>query len=280
MVNKKIVVVGIIVILVVVYYFSKNDSYPYQDEISGVPLFSKIPLEKLKEKDKVTVFENKDPAAITCNFEISAISTLDANGYKVYVEEDGMGVYLHSGTAYIKGENSDEILSACHAFSCLLSGVTCPDNFFDIRKALSHDKNLTLVLDMELGQKGVEAYAELLGVLGFIQAKLVDINQDGEISDQEKELNDLFIRAYINDNSSCDLQQFTNLIQEAPLGNETIDCAEIPSGIFLLKSQQAEIKVDGHKVLLLGDENNIYQEAIILRDILSPEWIRVLYQVT
>lgn len=277
---QKITLIGAVVLLAMaVYYLRGEENFPYRQEISHVPVYSKISWENLQEKQQTTVFKNENKAAITCNFEISAISTPSKEGYEVHIERGKQGVHLYPSSAYIKGENGEEIISSCHVFSCLFSGVKCPQKFSAVREAIVKENNLNLILDQKLGQKGLEAYTELLGVLGYLQAERADSNKDGVVSPQEKNKSNTFIRPYLKNNSQCLPQQFSNLFQKNLPSNHSKNCQDIEAGIFLVKSSRAKIEVQDDKVILYGNEKTIYQEAVILRDILSPEWIRIMYKM-
>jgi hypothetical protein len=255
--------------------------YAYETEISNIPVYSQIPLEDLQKWERIALFRNDNKGATTCNFEIAAISIPDKKGYRVNIKKGPESLYIRRKSAEIRGSNEEEILDSCHVFACLLSGVKCPENFQELRRKIPQENRMNLVLDTRLGSNGIRAYTEILGVLGFIQAKLVDIDKDKKFSDAEKLMNKVFIYPYMKNGSECGLQPFKNLVQGMIESNESINCDEISSGIFILKSEDEgvknEITVKNNKILLLGDENTIYKEAIILRDIISPKWIRTVY---
>lgn len=269
------------------FLINRQENYPYQDEISQVKIYSKIPIKNLEfwsNWDRIALLksdESSGKGGITCNFEISAISPQSREGYKVQVEKGNKGIYIHEKFAYIRGNTDDEILQSCHVFSCLISKVKCPENFLEFQEKIPYENEMNLILDTKLGAAGVKAYSEILGVFGFIQAIIVDIDKDRKFSEYEKSINKVFIYPYLKNGSECKLQQFKNLVQESK-GNESKICENISSGIFLLSSQEtqgSEIKIQDNKIFIYGNENTIYKGAVIVRDILSPEWIRTVYGI-
>lgn len=51
-----------------------GDKYPYETVISGVKINSEIPLEEIQNYKTIALLNSSNNAAITCNFELSAIS--------------------------------------------------------------------------------------------------------------------------------------------------------------------------------------------------------------
>ena len=119
-------------------------------------------------------------------------------------------------------------------------------------------------------------YAEILGALGFVHARMVDTNGNGIIEQEEVDKNDVWIYPYVMSGDLCELQPFESAIEILNITNDTIRC-NFKSGIFLVKSDKNEITIEGKKITISGDDAHIRIASVIVRDILSPEWIRVYY---
>lgn len=263
---------------------ANNEDYAYKTTIASVPVYSKIPLENLKSWDKIAVQvdkNEKNKAMITCGFEISAVSAADPQGYKVYMENKTKGVYIKERVAYVRGETNEEILASCHVFSCLVAGISCPENFPDITKMFLGENTLNVVLDTKLGYGMAKAYPEIALAYGCIHKAVADKDLDGKISEYEIAANRLFVYPYMKNNDSlCKLQPFRDLVQNTTGSNDSIDCETIASGVFLLySSNETGIQIQDKRVLVFGNAETIQKAAIIVRDMLSPACIRNLYGV-
>ncbi len=257
-------------------YFGSNSRYPYETVISGVKINSEIPLEEIQNYKTIALLNSSNNAAITCNFELSAISDNNIMGYLVKIENGKNGVYINQRIAYIRGETDDEILNACHAFACLRDGIICPDNLADIRDIILNSDQMNIILDSNVTGKGISAYTEILYALGYLQATLIDYNKDGSIDREEIDKNDIWICPYLKDGETCKSQPCRNIVKILNATNETRNC-NIEPGIYIQVSDNNEIRIEGGKIILSGDEDHIHTEAIIVRDILSPKWIRAMY---
>lgn len=268
----------IIGILVLVYVYSNRPNYRYTAQISGVNVYSAIPLSELQTWKALSLYNSSGKAATTCNFELSAISIPDRKGPIVRIEKGISGIYImNNRSAYIRGSSEDEILDSCHEFACLIGGITCPEDFNEIRHIVMNSQDINLVLDSRAGgTAGPKAYAELLGALGYLQAILVDKNKDGMIEQKEIDQNTIWIYPYLMQGDTCTLQPFRSIVEILNTTNESRDCYISPA-IYIIKSDKNEIKVDDLKIILSGDEQHIMAESIIVRDILSPKWIRAMY---
>ncbi|MEM2918036.1 MAG: hypothetical protein QXY62_00840 [Candidatus Altiarchaeota archaeon] len=253
-----------------------NENYPYTEIISNIPLYSKIPIEDLHKWKKTAVFKTDNKAGITCNFEISAISSPSVDGNRIEIKKGKEGIYIREKSAVISGSDDIEILNACHVFSCLLANVSCHENFLEIKNLIPYENKMNIVVDEKLSQNGVKAYSEILAAYGFIQAGIVDIDRDRKFSEYEKAINKVFIYPYVKNGDNCTRQKFKNLIQETE-GNITLQCEEIDSGIFIQYSNETKIEVREDKIYILGNDDRIQKAAIIVRDIIAPDWIRTLY---
>lgn len=256
-----------------------SNSYPYSAKVSGVEVRSKIPLEKIQGWVDLALENTSGGAELTCNFELAAVSVPNRRGYKIRVERGEQGVYVREVEAYIQGKTDDELLDACHVFACLRENIKCPDNFTVIRKIIENTDDFNVIVDSDVSGAGARGYAEILGALGFLQASRVDINKDGFLDKGELAVNSVFIHSYVRENKfECVQQPLSNLVQAINMSsnNSRRDCIISP-GIYVTKSGVNEIRVDGYKIILAGDDEHLHTEAIILRDIISPKWIRAVY---
>lgn len=274
-------VIAILLISVIAYLYFESDKFsqkefPYSANVAGIEVYSKIPISEFQNKKAVFLFETQDKIATTCNFEISAVSTPERRGYEVYIERKPVGVYIDNNSAHIQGETDEELLKACHVFLCLRGGIECPENLMEIQNITLNSRDMILVLDNKTGAPAVRGYAELLGVLGFIQAQIVDADKNGIIEQDEVDKNDVWIYPYVMEDDLCKLQPFKSVIEILNITNDTTEC-DFRSGIFLERSDKNEIRIEGDKVIISGDDEHIHTGAVIVRDILSPEWIRVYY---
>jgi hypothetical protein len=73
------------------------------------------------------------------------------------------------------------------------------------------------------------------------------------------------------------MQPLNNLVQRLNGSNETFDCARISPAIVLEESDANSIGLVDSRIILKGDDRRLHSEAIILRDVLAPEWIRRVY---
>ncbi len=269
-----ILIVGI---LALIYVYSNRTDYRYGTEVGGVNIYSTIPLSELQTWNSLFLYNSSEKAGITCNFELSAISIPGRNGHVVRIERGTPGVYVNNRSAYIRGNSEEEILNSCHAFACLIEGIKCPENFSEIREIILNSEDINLVLDNRVGGiAGPKVYAELLGALGYLQAILVDKNRDGVIEQKEIDQNTVWIYPYLMEGDNCTLQPFRSIVEVLNTTNQSRDCYISPA-IYIIKSDKNEIRVDDSKIILSGDEEHLMAESIIVRDILSPEWIRAMY---
>lgn len=281
--TKLILLVAIAVVIALsAYFYTELNKVPYHSfpniaSVCGVDIHSKIPVTEFQTKKNVYLFTTEDEIANTCNLEISAVSTPDRQGYQIYIERESLGIYLDNKSAYIRGETDEELLKACHVFLCIREGIDCPENLMEIRNITLSHKDLIVVLDNTTGGPAVRGYIELLGVLGFIQAQMVDANGDGIVEQGEVDNNTVWIYPYVMGDDVCKLQPFRSVIEVLNITNDTTTC-DFNSGIYLMNSEDRnEIKIVRDKIIISGDDEHIHAGAIIVRDILSPEWIRVYH---
>jgi len=281
-------VVLVLVFLAVAFlsyrYFSQLGLNPA--EAYGVKVVSDKPVGdyvNLINSRGVTLLKTSTKGGLTCGFQFSATLSSMQGGYPVNMEEGEQGIYLYDKEAFIKGMTEDEMVTACNAFSCIANNITCPDNVAVLAKMFSSVEEMNIVVENYTNPAGVRAYSELLGVLSFMQAEKLDVNMDGAIS--EFELNNvsgnfLAIRPYVMSGGTCYPVPLLNLYQNFnPEENLTVSCSSLYNTIFIVNSTENKIAVDGSNVILYGDDDHLYKESVILRDAMSPKWIRVFYQV-
>jgi len=185
-----------------------------------------------------------------------------------------MEVLLDWKGAYIRGQTDDELLQACHAFVCLRSGISCPKNLMEIKNITQKNRDMVIVLDNRTGQDAVMGFIELEGAYGYLQAQYADANGDGLLNQTEVTNNRYHIYPYIMNGDTCKLLDFRNAIEELNITNDTTPC-EFRSAVILQKSKTNGIAIDGQRIMITGDDQSIHTGAVIVRDILAPEWIRV-----
>ena len=279
--KKALYAAGIIVILAAAYYaynmFQVTEAPVLLTRTVGVPVYSKITLDTFREKKSVGLHTMTGKAETTCNFEISAVSVADRKGYDIKIERAPQEIVLDKTSAFIRGETDDEVLEACHAFVCLREGINCPNDLMSIKSITENSSSLILVVDNKSGSKAVIGYVELLGALGFIQAHLIDLDRNGIVDGKEINQSTVHIYPYIMQDDLCVLQPSSNALEKLNITNDTTKCSNIKAGIWLTQGDTNEISVDGRKIIVSGDEDHVRIASIIVRDVLSPEWIRFYY---
>jgi hypothetical protein len=75
------------------------------------------------------------------------------------------------------------------------------------------------------------------------------------------------------------MQAFNNALQSFNITNDTAPCSDFTSGIFISPSTHNRIEIEGRKILIYGDEDHLFTESVIVRDIIEPEWIRAYYKL-
>lgn len=286
--KKKNVIMIAAVILVAAgayYMYSESDKPFYVRDVAGVPVYSKIQVESLENRTEAIGLHTYDSGAeTTCNLEISGVlissgSEADRMGYDIQIQRGQMEVLLDRKGAYIRGESDDEVLQACHAFICLQSGLNCPKNLMEIKNVTQKNRDMIIVLDNGTGRDAVIGFVELEGALGYLQAQYADTNGDGLLNQTEVTNNKYHIYPYLMYGDTCQLMEFRSAIEELNITNDTTECV-FRSAIILQKSRTNGIAIDGQKIMITGDDRSIHTGAVIVRDILAPEWIRVFNRAT
>ncbi len=267
---------AILVLLFALAYFIPKPST--QQVMYGVKIVSEIPLERLALMEYLAMDnDTKTPAELTCKFELSAVSKPDPSGYRVRISEGDYGIYLRQKDADIKGRSQQEILTACHVFACLRDGIECP-NFMLLKSLIDGSDSMSVILDEGVGAAGGRGYAEIIGTLSYIQSSKVDTNGNEILEQDEVDANEFFIYPFVRTSEGCLTQPFNNLVQNWSVKKETVNCDRISPAIVIEVSNKSAITVDeGGRIVLSGSDDQIHTAAIILRDVLAPEWIRRIY---
>ena len=243
----------------------------------GVKVVSEYPIEELRDKQYLAVSnDTMTPAELTCAFELSAISKPDPKGYAIHIQEGDPGIYLGQKQAYVKGRSQDEILTACHVFACLLNDIECP-SFLEVGSFIENTDSMSIILDAEAGSAAGRGYAEITGVMSYLQSSRVDLNNDGFMDQSEIDQNDFFIYPFLKEADMCTTQPFNNLVQNWTKNNETLPCENIGPAIILTQADTARIFIENNQLFITGDSDQIRIGSIIIRDAISPGWIRRLY---
>ena len=270
-----------IAVIAGIYTYMQPVTYRYTETVAGVNIYSQIPIEDIQYLKIIALFNESGKAATTCNFELSAISTVNPNGYKIFIEEGEKGIYVHKKEAYIKGSTEEDVLQACNVFSCLREGIECSGGLWSVRESIIDARRVNIILDINVRGASLRGHGEIMGALGYIQAenKMKDLNGDGRIERWEIEENLIKIFQYIKEGDNCSLQRTTTSFQKLNVTNETFKCSELHPSIMLLKSEKNAIEVKNGDVIISGDDDHIGSACIILRDAISPEFIRSLYRM-
>jgi hypothetical protein len=284
-IKKIAAIIAVIVIAAAAYYlYTESDKPRYVKNIAGVMVYSKYPLEELANKTAtIGLHTYTTGAETTCNLELSGIlvargAVPDRKGYDIQMQRAPQEVFLDHAGAYIRGETDEELLKACHAFVCLREGLDCPKNLMEIKNVTLKNRDMIIVLDNRTGRDAIIGFVELEGVMGYLQAQYADTNGDGRLNQTEVSDNKFHIYPYMMNGDSCKLLDFRSAIEQLNITNDTAPC-EFRSGIFLQKSRTNGIAIDGQKIMITGDDASIHTGAVIVRDILSPEWIRIFNRV-
>ncbi len=273
------------VVVVDILFFTPH--YSYFTRVAGVEVKSDTPFSEVYGWRNIKLVDSDDGDILICNFELSAISLPDRNGHLIKIKKSNYGntgIYIHRGSVTIEGDSSYNLLNACHAFACLRDNITCPDDLSLIRKKILDLKRINVILDSNIGVDGVSGYGDTLAALGYIQAKTAkphDLNNDGLITKNEIEdsivQNMLLIFPYMMYGNKCKAQPFNSALQRINTTNETFNCSELTPSIRFIKSDRNRISIDGDNIIIEGDDIHIHTGAIIVRDIIAPEFILNLY---
>ncbi|MFH1403103.1 MAG: hypothetical protein ABIH11_02410 [Candidatus Altiarchaeota archaeon] len=267
----------LLVLMALFYFMSRPETTT--SYVSGVRIVSEIPMKDFQTPryEYIALYNttNSD-MELTCKFGLSAISQPSIKGYKINIESGETGVYLGSREAWIRGASQQDLLDSCHAFICAREGIDCPE-FSSLRWFIRDAGSMSVILDSKGEMNAGRGYAEIVGVLSFMQSKRVDVNGDGIMNQSEIDANEFFIYPFLMENGTCSPQPFHTLVENWTGGNESYDCAGIAPSIVLEVSDEDSISVEDGRIILRGDDRALHAEAIILRDNLAPEWIRRLY---
>ena len=262
------------------YMYSGSDKPEYVRDVAGIPVYSNVPLDSLENlTETIGLHTYETGAETTCNYEIlgalkASGASDDAKGYEIRLQRGPAKVVLEKNGAYIMGETDEELLTACHAFLCMRNGLSCPKNLGEIGNIPKKYYDMILVLDNRTGMQAYMGYIELQLVYGYLQAQYADANGDGFVNQSEANANRHHIYSYLMYGDTCVLQESVNVLQQLNITNDTAPC-EFRSAVILERSRTNGIAIDGQKIRITGDDRSIYTGALIVRDILAPEWVRV-----
>jgi hypothetical protein len=258
----------------------KSQTYDYTLTVAGVPVYSQIPLEEIQYLRIIALFNESGKAATTCNFELYALSTVISDGYGINIEEGDKGIYIQKNAAYIKGNDEDDILQACNVFLCMREGIECSEGLWGVKDSIVDARMVNVILDKDLRGTALQGHGEIMGALGYIQEenRLTDFNGDGRIEEWEVEKSLIKIFQYIKDGDECKIQHTTTMLQKLNTTNETFKCGDLHPSITLVGSEKNSIEVRDGDVTVSGDDEHMGSAGIILRDAISPEFVRALYR--
>ncbi|RLI90351.1 MAG: hypothetical protein DRO65_02880 [Candidatus Altiarchaeales archaeon] len=264
----------------------KEVRYPYEARILGVDVYSMVPLHEIPSWLWIYLEKTNDRAALICNFEIAAVSYPSLNGYKISFRKGNKNaIYISKKSAVIQGTDDANLLKACHVFFCLRENITLASNLSEISSFLKDKNEIYVIYDKSLGIDGLKGYAEIMMVLGYIQSKtlkLIDYNGDGIIDEKErnKSMMEHMLKIYpfMRNGSICVPQPFKSLYQEFIPENKSYNCSNLKPAIILSLNKTREIRVEDTTLILMGDDKGLHSEAILLRDILEPEFIVVMHE--
>jgi hypothetical protein len=284
--TKKIAaIIAVILIAAAAYYlYSESDKPRYVKNVAGVMVSSRYPFEELANNTaKIGLRTYNSSAETTCNLELSGVlvargAVPDRKGYDIQLERAPQEIFLDWKGAYIRGETDEDLLKACHVFICIREGLDCPNNLMEIKNVTLKNRDMVIVLDNRTGRDAIIGFVELQGVMGYLQAQYADTNGDGILNQTEVDNNKFHIYPYVMNGDSCKLMDFRSAIEQLNITNDTAPC-EFRSGIILQKGRINGIAIDGQKIMITGDDASIHSGAVIVRDILAPEWIRIFNRV-
>ncbi|MFH0863426.1 MAG: hypothetical protein V1875_10435 [Candidatus Altiarchaeota archaeon] len=264
--------VALIFILAAVVPKSSEQSYVY-----GVKIVSEIPTDQLKYMTSIALYNTTaTPAELTCKLELSAISMPERTGYRIRIEEGDTGIYLKAKEATIRGRTPEDMLRACHVFACVRDGVNC-SQIVDVEGYLADAPVMSVILDKGIDQATGRGYAEIIGALSYYQIQKADANGDGQIDQAEVDANEYFIYPFVKDGDVCTPQPLSNMVQNWTRQNESAACGNISPAIMFLDANETSIRIDGGKIVLAGSGDPAHTASIVLRDVISPEWVRAFH---
>lgn len=227
-------------------------------EISGVRIYTEIPVEELSGK-KINLRTDSSDMAGYCIDEVEDIEKEKGDYTVNFKKDEENNIILKAGIAQIGLKDYDML--SCHTFLCLKNNIKC-DEINKIFDLLGEMENLSVILDSNAEGKALQGYPELMKSLGVIQSYLYS---NGKL---------VYIKPYLMLNGTCILKPSMNAIQNLTQ-NETNNC-DI-EGIYIIETtDENRIYSDGKKIILKGNSNALYIEQIILRTMITPNIKEIL----
>jgi len=233
-------------------------------EISGVKIYTEIPVEELSRK-KIDARRDSSDIAGYCIDEVRDTEKENGNYIVNFKKDETNNIILKSGIAQIGLKDYDML--SCHIFLCLKNNIECNEinKIFDL---LGKMENISVILDSNVINSNnsenttLQGYFELMKSIGVIQSYLYS---NGKL---------VYIKPYLMLNGTCILKTSMNDIQNLTQ-NETNNC-DI-EGIYIIKNDsENKIYTDGRKIILKGDSKALYVEEIILRTMITPNIKEIL----
>ena len=281
--SRKIEVIAVVSIILFLggYMMSRDgqpviepDKYPFKEFISGANVYSTIEPREIASWQNIALYESDLPGALACNLQFSTLKARpEAQVHTIGYESGEQAVIITERDITIRGEDRTQIQYNCNVVACLLSNLTCPTDLDDIKRIMWYTNELNVIFDSTLSSSSMGAYAELMGPLGFYQIMKADVNKDGTLDEREEAANKIFIKPFMKENDSCIPQPLKNFVQNPnQTDNRTRDC-DISPGLYLAEGPLKKVSVEGRKIMLQGDSNALRASAIIVGNIIAPDFM-------
>jgi len=67
------------------------------------------------------------------------------------------------------------------------------------------------------------------------------------------------------------------MVQNWSRTNKTSQCENVVPAVIILPANESSIRIAGGQVVVSGSGDSVHSALIILRDIISPDWVRVFH---